>query len=83
MRSLGSWCRQSTSTKKSSPKPRAAIGSNLAFATWKDAGVTPAITQHDDDYTGAADIFVEEATGNNAIIICPDIGIGHSVIQKG
>ena len=52
---------------------------DLAFATWQDAGVTPAVTQHDDDYTGAAYIFIEEATGNNAIIICPGIASSISV----
>lgn len=52
---------------------------DLAFATWKEAGVTPAVSQHDDDYTGAAYIFVEEATGNNAIIICPGIASTISV----
>lgn len=48
----------------------------LALATWQDAGVTPAITQHDDQYTGAAYIFIEEATGNNAIIVCPGVARG-------
>ena len=46
---------------------------DLAFATWKDADVHPAVTQHSDGYTGAAYIFVEEASGNNAIIVCPGI----------
>jgi len=46
---------------------------DLALATWKEAGVTPEVTQHDDSYTGAAYIFVEEATGNNAIIVCPGV----------
>lgn len=45
----------------------------MALKTWADAGVIPAITQHDDSYTGAAYIFVEESTGNNAIIICPGV----------
>ena len=44
---------------------------DLAFATWSEAGVIPAVTQVDEGYTGAAYIFVEEATGNNAIIVCP------------
>lgn len=44
---------------------------DLAFATWSEAGVIPAVTQVDKGYTGAAYIFVEEATGNNAIIVCP------------
>ncbi len=46
---------------------------DMALDIWAKAGVTPAITQHDDDYTGAAYIFVEEATGNNAIIVCPGV----------
>ncbi|MEO9825745.1 MAG: ribokinase [Paracoccaceae bacterium] len=50
---------------------------DLAFETWKDAGVVPAITQHD-EATGAAYIFIEEATGNNAIIICPGVAAGIS-----
>ncbi len=46
---------------------------DLAFSIWNDAGVTPAVSQHDDSYTGAAYIFIEEATGNNAIIVCPGV----------
>lgn len=46
---------------------------DMALATWKKAGVHPAITQHDESYTGAAYIFVEAATGNNAIIVCPGV----------
>ncbi len=46
---------------------------DMGLAIWQDAGVTPAVTQHDDAYTGAAYIFIEEATGNNAIIICPGV----------
>jgi ribokinase len=45
----------------------------MALKTWADAGVIPEISQHDDSYTGAAYIFVEESTGNNAIIICPGV----------
>lgn len=45
----------------------------MALKTWADAGVIPAITQHDDSYTGAAYIFVESGTGNNAIIVCPGV----------
>lgn len=44
---------------------------DIAMATWKKAGVTPAVTQDPSSYTGAAYIFIEEATGNNAIIISP------------
>ncbi|MGB5870671.1 MAG: ribokinase [Albidovulum sp.] len=46
---------------------------DMALACWKDAGVIPAITQHDDSYTGAAYIFVEASTGDNAIIVCPGV----------
>lgn len=45
----------------------------LAAETWDWAGVTPAVSRHPDGYTGAAYIFVEEATGNNAIIVCPGV----------
>lgn len=41
----------------------------IAQATWAKAGVTPVVTVDRDSYTGAAFIFLEEATGNNAIIV--------------
>ncbi len=44
---------------------------DIAQATWAKAGVQPEITIDDDSYTGAAYIFIEEATGNNAIIVAP------------
>lgn len=43
----------------------------LALDTWAEAGVTPHVTQVADSYTGAAFIFIEESTGDNAIIIAP------------
>jgi ribokinase len=43
----------------------------MARATWNDAGVKPAVIETPESYTGAAYIFVEETTGNNAIIVCP------------
>lgn len=43
----------------------------IARATWAKAGVTADVTEDADSYTGAAYIFIEEATGNNAIIIAP------------
>jgi hypothetical protein len=46
---------------------------DMALATWAKAGVLSAVTQVDQGYTGAAYIFVEEATGNNAIIVCPGV----------
>ncbi len=44
---------------------------DMALATWAKAGVRPAVTRHADSYTGAAFIFIEDGTGNNAIIISP------------
>ena len=45
----------------------------MALKTWAEAGVTPKVTQSDESYTGAAYIFIEEVTGENAIIICPGV----------
>lgn len=44
---------------------------DMARATWKDAGVKAAVIETPQSYTGAAYIFVEETTGDNAIIVCP------------
>lgn len=44
---------------------------DLALKTWHGAGVTPVVVRDRDSYTGAAYIFIEEATGDNAIIVCP------------
>ena len=44
---------------------------DMARRTWSEAGVIPAIVVDDDSFTGAAYIFIEEATGDNAIIISP------------
>lgn len=46
---------------------------DMAFRVWADAGVTPAVMQHEDSATGSAFIFVDDATGDNAIIICPGV----------
>jgi ribokinase len=43
----------------------------LALDTWADAGVVPHVEQRSDSYTGAAHIFIEDSTGDNAIIIAP------------
>lgn len=43
----------------------------IARATWAKAGVIPEITEDPESYTGAAYIFIEDATGNNAIIVAP------------
>ena len=43
----------------------------MAMRTWAEAGVNPAVTQHPESYTGAAFIFVEAHSGNNAIVISP------------
>ena len=46
---------------------------DMALSIWREAGVTPQVTQHPESYTGAAFIFVDEHTGNNAIIVSPGI----------
>jgi len=43
---------------------------DLALSTWAEAGVTPAVARSD-AATGAAFIYVDAATGDNAIIISP------------
>ena len=43
----------------------------MAFGLWDDAGITPHVTQDPDSYTGAAHIFIDAASGDNAIIIAP------------
>ncbi|MCB6177419.1 ribokinase [Rhodobacter sp. Har01] len=43
----------------------------IARTTWDRAGVTPEVTEDAASYTGAAFIFVDAATGNNAIIVSP------------
>ncbi len=44
---------------------------DLAINTWEEAGVTEAVSRDPSSYTGAAYIFIEEASGDNAIIVCP------------
>jgi ribokinase len=43
----------------------------MARETWEAAGVRPAAVRDPESYTGAAFIFVDAATGDNAIIISP------------
>ncbi len=45
-----------------------------ARQTWERAGVTPEVTVDRDSHTGAAFIFLEAATGNNAIIVASGAG---------
>ena len=47
---------------------------DLAIRTWEEAGVTPAVVRDPESYTGAAYIFIDDATGDNAIIVCPGAG---------
>jgi len=46
----------------------------MALQLWADAGVTPHVEQLADSYTGAANIFIEDASGDNAIIVAPGAG---------
>ena len=43
----------------------------IAHSTWARAGVVTEVTVDHESYTGAAYIFIENATGNNAIIVSP------------
>jgi ribokinase len=43
----------------------------MALKVWAEAGVRPVVTRVADSYTGAAFIFLDAATGDNAIIITP------------
>ena len=43
----------------------------MALDIWAKTGVIPEVVQDPGSYTGAAYIFIEDATGNNAIIISP------------
>jgi ribokinase len=47
-----------------------AFGS-VALATWKEEGIVAHVTEIDDAPTGAAYIFVDEVSGDNAIIVVP------------
>ena len=44
---------------------------NMAISLWEKSGITPHVTQYSDSYTGAAYIFIEDKTRNNAIIVSP------------
>lgn len=44
---------------------------DMARATWTEAGVMADVIEDAESHTGAASIFIEAATGDNAIIIAP------------
>lgn len=44
---------------------------DMARATWEEAGVKASAIETPESYTGAAYIFVEDGSGDNAIIISP------------
>lgn len=44
---------------------------DMARNVWRSAGVRPVVIDTPESYTGAASIFIEEASGNNAIIVSP------------
>ncbi|WP_118132696.1 ribokinase [Oceanicella sp. SM1341] len=48
----------------------------MAQGVWREAGVTPCIETVADEATGAACILVDDARGENAIIICPGAAAG-------
>ena len=45
----------------------------MALQTWQDANVKPVIIQTKNAYTGAAFIFVDAKSGDNAIIVSPGV----------
>jgi ribokinase len=44
---------------------------DMALAVWAEAGVKTEVQRMADSYTGAAGIFLEEGSGQNAIVISP------------
>ena len=50
----------------------------VALATWQAEGITAAVKQVDDAPTGAAFIYVNDRTGENAIIVVPGAAAGIS-----
>ena len=48
---------------------------DMAMALWAEAGVKTEVQQDPESYTGAASIFLEESSGDNAIIVCPGAAI--------
>ena len=60
---------------------------DIARATWTRAGVVAEVTEDAESYTGAAYIFIEDATGNNAIIVSPGaagrVSIGDVEARRG
>ncbi len=50
----------------------------MARGIWAEAGVTPHVIEDVESHTGSAFIFLEEGTGQNAIIVCPGAAGGLS-----
>ena len=50
---------------------------DMALSVWTEAGVIPEV-ERSEEPTGSAFIFVEEASGDNAIIVCPGAARGIS-----
>ncbi|NPD16193.1 ribokinase [Xinfangfangia sp. D13-10-4-6] len=46
----------------------------MARSVWQDAGVIPEVKEDPESHTGSAFIFIEAATGNNAIIVAAGAG---------
>jgi ribokinase len=50
----------------------------VALATWRKEGIAARVTETTEEPTGAAYIFVDERTGENAIIVVPGAGMAIS-----
>jgi ribokinase len=48
----------------------------VALSTWQAEGIVPRVTESADEPTGAAFIYVNEKTGENAIIVVPGAAAG-------
>jgi len=44
---------------------------DMAMEIWAEAGVKTSVQRMAESYTGAASIFLEDGSGDNAIIVCP------------
>lgn len=45
----------------------------MALQIWQDAGVIPEVAMDETSYTGAAFVFIDSHSGNNAIIVSPGV----------
>jgi len=82
----GKGSNQAVAASKAGAKTRiiAMLGNDqfaqMALELWEESGVIASITQHSDRNTGAAFVFVDSASKDNAIIVCP--GVAETMTQE-